>query len=60
MTFNQIDACAKLVQTLARLEIPEEHNSEDDAILQAIEDADALYGLIEEAREILKRAKAND
>jgi hypothetical protein len=63
MNFNQIDACAKLVQTLARLELPGEYDpknecdADQDAILCAIDDAGKLYVLIEEARDILRHSR---
>jgi len=55
MTFNQIDACAKIVQVLARMELPCE--SKDSPYERADHDLDTLYNLIEEARDILRHGK---
>lgn len=58
MTFNRIDAITKLIQTIARLEIPDQHDlsgeTADQTLNRAIDDADTLYNLIEEARDILR------
>jgi len=58
MTFNRIDAMAKLLQTLARIDIPDQHDlaaeTADQMLNRAIDDADALYKLIDEARDILR------
>jgi hypothetical protein len=60
-TFRQQDEMAKLVEQLARMDTPEPHDdyppdakADEDAITRAIEDAGALYDLIESARAILK------
>jgi Tfp pilus assembly ATPase PilU len=64
MTFNQQDAMAKLLQTIARMDRPSDlanianlpPDQRADAIVQrAVDDALALYDIIEEARAILKQ-----
>jgi hypothetical protein len=54
MVFSQQDDSQKLLQTLARLDIPSDDLSSDDAVLAAISDAALLYELIADARAILK------
>ena len=53
MTFNQIDACAKLVQNLAQFVLPVE-GVDDGMVLIDAYDAHTIYAMIEEAREIVR------
>jgi hypothetical protein len=53
-TFDQQADMQRLIQFLARLELPEEISEECDPILVAIDDADRLYSMIKDAREILR------
>jgi hypothetical protein len=63
-TFYQVSEMQKLVQklvqTLARMDLPDEWNGHNaDNIRTANEDAHALYNLIEQARGILKAGQPN-
>jgi len=56
MTFNQQDQMQKLIETLARMDVPADRPDAEyeDEMARAIDDATALYDLIEQAREILR------
>jgi hypothetical protein len=53
-TFDQQADMQRLIQFLARFELPEEIEGDNDPILTAIDDADRLYTMIKDAREILR------
>ena len=62
MTFDQNAEMQKLVQTLARMDLPDEQHdledeNDDEALRRFMDDANALYDMIEHAREILKGNK---
>jgi hypothetical protein len=57
MTFDQQASMQRLIETLARMDLPGDLDVPvpDDEISRAIDDAQALYDLIAQAREILKQ-----
>jgi hypothetical protein len=59
-TFDQHTEMEKLVQTLARMDLPGEvpTSNEADSRSRAYDDATALYDMIQQARDILKYARS--
>jgi hypothetical protein len=59
VTINQNTEMHKLVQTLARMDLPDEvPMSKIEADQRAYDDATALYDMIQQARDILKYARS--
>jgi len=58
-TIDQHTEMEKLVQTLARMDLPSEVPTSNEADLQRVyDDAAALYDMIQQARDILKYARS--
>jgi len=61
-TFDQHTEMEKLVQTLARMDLPGELSLDDvievDLPARTRQDAEALYDMIQQAREILRYARS--
>jgi hypothetical protein len=63
MTFDRIVEMEKFVQTVAHMDLPSElapsislpHHAYGDAVKRAVQDAEALYDLIQTARGILSK-----